>query len=328
MATKGGKNGSGVRTSIERFATGSCSGAASSLALQPFDLVKTRWQAHATALGKDAKPASAANLLGFTSSLVREEGVGSLWRGAVPSVGRVVIGVGVYFTTLESLLDAGGGAFMAGFLSRLLAVVVENPLTVVKARIEAAGKGGGGGGVGGIGGGSAGDAAQSGGGTIARLRRIAVHEGVTRGLFRGLGVSAVRDAPFSGVYLASYQAMRSMTRDIKAEGPRRLSDDATTMAISLVAGALATVATHPADVVKTRVQVGSATDGLAATTTGAIAAIARTEGARGFFRGVSLRLAKRPTQAALVWALYERFGPRGRSGTAPQARDEREERSR
>ena len=136
------------------------------------------------------------------------------------------------------------------------------------------------------------------------------HEGLSSGLFRGLGASIVRDAPFSGVYLASYQAMRSITT---TAGPRKLSDDATTMAISLVAGALATLATHPADVVKTRVQVGNVHDGLASTTSGAMVSIWRTEGPRGFFRGVSLRLAKRPTQAALVWALYERFGPRGKA---------------
>ena len=294
---KGGTRGGKVRTSGERFLTGACSGAVSSLALQPFDLIKTRWQAHAAALGKGAKPASATNLVAFTSCLVREEGVDSLWRGAAPSVGRVIVGVGVYFTTLESLLDAGTGAFAAGFLSRLVAVVVENPLTVVKTRIEASGKGG------------ARDIGRS-GGTITRLRSIALQEGVARGLFRGLGASAIRDAPFSGVYLACYQSMRSFTGASK--GPRSLSDDATTVAISLVAGALATLATHPADVVKTRVQVGSAKDGLASTTAGAIAAIARDEGARGFFRGVSLRLAKRPTQAALVWALYERFGPRAK----------------
>lgn len=72
-----------------------------------------------------------------------------------------------------------------------------------------------------------------------------------------------------------------------------------------LAGALASLVTHPADVVKTRLQVLQAarTRG----TFGILLDIARTERLTGLFRGASARIVRRTLMAAINWSIYEQL---------------------
>lgn len=69
------------------------------------------------------------------------------------------------------------------------------------------------------------------------------------------------------------------------------------------AGAIATMATHPFDVIKTRVQVR--TEGQYQSFFGTVRAVLRERGLAGMFDGASLRMSRKVLSSAIGWAVYE-----------------------
>ena len=61
----------------------------------PLDVVKTRLQS----IG--AKGSIVSNLM----QVVKENGVGALWKGATPRLGRLVFSGGIVFTIFESVVS-------------------------------------------------------------------------------------------------------------------------------------------------------------------------------------------------------------------------------
>lgn len=76
-----------------------------------------------------------------------------------------------------------------------------------------------------------------------------------------------------------------------------------------LAGSLATVVTHPPDVVRTRLQLrhalGGAGAGAAAQPRISMASIVRAEGGRALWSGVAPRVLRRTLQQGLTWTLFE-----------------------
>lgn len=70
-----------------------------------------------------------------------------------------------------------------------------------------------------------------------------------------------------------------------------------------VAGALATMATHPFDVIKTKVQVRKEEHYHSFFAT--VGIIWKQRGFSGFFDGASLRLSRKVASSAIGWAVYE-----------------------
>ena len=117
-----------------------------------------------------------------------------------------------------------------GGLARTFAACLMIPFTVVKTRAEA--------------GASHRSVAQA-------LATILATEG-PRGLARGLGPTLARDVPFSSLYLAFYELLKARLPPwVKAQSP-----EAGHLTAGLGAGLLASLVTQPADVVKTRMQLG------------------------------------------------------------------------
>ncbi|CAI5502793.1 unnamed protein product, partial [Closterium sp. Naga37s-1] len=145
-------------------------------------------------------------------------------------------------------------------------------------------------------------------GTVGGLMAIARSEGIA-GLYRGLGTTLLRDAPYSGIYLVLYSRMRSLIHDRISTDDGHAARTASTMAAGAAAGALATILTHPPDVVRTHLQLATlhATAGKPLTMLGATSAIYKSQGLPGFFRGVVPRVLKRSMQQALTWTLFERL---------------------
>ncbi|TFY79380.1 hypothetical protein EWM64_g4629 [Hericium alpestre] len=122
------------------------------------------------------------------------------------------------------------------------------------------------------------------------------------GLFRGFVASSMRDAPYAGLFIVCYEGIK---REASSALPP--SSQASSAMIhsgsAATAGAIATLATHPFDVIKTKMQIytGGRYQGLA----GTIRTVWKQRGTAGFFDGASLRLSRKIFSSAIGWAVYE-----------------------
>jgi solute carrier family 25 citrate transporter 1 len=79
------------------FAFGAIAGTITVYATMPFDVVKTKMQS------LDANKYK--SVLGCLRSVVQDQGVFGLWKGAVPRLGRLVFSGGIVFTVYEAVID-------------------------------------------------------------------------------------------------------------------------------------------------------------------------------------------------------------------------------
>ena len=87
------------------------------------------------------------------------------------------------------------------------------------------------------------------------FHQIYAREGL-RGLSCGLAPTLIRDAPYSGLYLMFYtQLKRRVGGALLDEDAGATVAGAVNFSCGLSAGFLASLVTHPADVVKTRMQL-------------------------------------------------------------------------
>ncbi|XP_010871307.1 mitochondrial glycine transporter B-like isoform X1 [Esox lucius] len=270
---------------LKAFMCGSLSGTCSTLLFQPLDLVKTRLQT----MQNNMKPgAPKVGMMTVFIQVVRTENVLALWKGVSPSFVRCIPGVGIYFSTFYSLKQHffpegrgpnAGEAVLLGAGARSVAGVCMLPVTVIKTRFESG--------------------RYNYVSVIGALKSVCETEG-PRALFSGLPATLLRDAPFSGIYVMFYsQTKRSLPQEVSSSPYAPLVN----FGCGVVAGVLASLATQPADVVKTHVQVSPAHW----TTKDAVGFIYREHGLRGFFRGAVPRSLRRTLMAAMAWTVYEQL---------------------
>ncbi|MCO5593093.1 hypothetical protein L7F22_047099 [Adiantum nelumboides] len=188
------------------------------------DLLKTRMQQEASA-DRLAFPSRGGprkrtqRLVNTTRLILHHDGWRGLWRGTGPTVARNVPGVALYFysvseirallarsaipyLSLPSSLSTGSsvhanastlarltvpGNLVSGAVARVAVGFLLSPVTVVKARFESS------------------HFSRNAYPSLAKaLGQIYRNEGV-KGLFRGFSATAMRDAPYAGIYLAAYE---------------------------------------------------------------------------------------------------------------------------
>ncbi|KAK0525270.1 hypothetical protein OC834_005234 [Tilletia horrida] len=351
-------------TAIPPWATltsGAVSGLASCVLLQPMDLLKTRLQQADARAPPAASPGSSSATSSSSNSsssrlvrtvrlVVQSEGVSGLWRGTTPTIIRNVPGVALYFwsvTELRGFLarsqvpvlspsapaqartsavgkgkEAGTGAgagstlpklgtagnLVSGAVARVTVGFILCPVTVIKTRYESSyfSK----------------DAYPS---ILGSFRSIYRTSGI-RGLYAGFTATALRDAPYAGIYLALYEGFKGVmgrAKDRAEEAVERRSgvapqqqqqQQADWLILSssgLLAGTLATVITHPFDVLKTRIQIRIDPPPSGASVSSALAkpgiiATARSIGVRGLlFDGLGLRCLRKGLSGAIGWTVFE-----------------------
>ena len=323
---------------------GTTSGFSSAVLLQPFDLLKTRVQQYSSQNGGLSRASSTSLWLRASrvSSLpvlralkeIRTEPhpIRQLWRGTLPSVIRTSLGSGLYFASLERLrrmaalsefknkqqnLDLSNRTsalpklsmttnLTIGALARASVGFIMMPITVLKVRFESdiytsspvATRG----------------VLRERGSTQKNpytglwtaTREIARTEGL-RGFFKGAGSTAIRDAPYAGIYLGFYEASKSVLAP--AIAPRGTAVDASSSTSALVnfssgalAAALATTITNPPDVVKTRLQLmpDKYINGFQT-----IRLMVKEEGLASLWGGLGLRVSRKALSSALAWTVYE-----------------------
>ncbi|XP_034933979.1 mitochondrial glycine transporter-like isoform X2 [Chelonus insularis] len=266
---------------LKSFLAGSFSGTFSTILFQPLDLVKTRLQN--TVNNHVSAPRNA--MLSTVVNIVQKENIFGLWRGMTPSITRVIPGVGLYFSTLhwlkhtvcpdESLTPLQ--AVSLGIAARTLSGSLLIPITVIKTRFE-----------------SGVYKYQSMG---EALRLIYKYEGV-RGLSSGLVPTLLRDAPYSGLYLMFYTQLKTIS-DRSCDGKQYIVMH---FGCGITAGILASIVTHPADVVKTKMQLYSHEFN---SLHNGVVFIYKKYGYKGFFKGMVPRMLRRTLMTAMAWTVYE-----------------------
>lgn len=299
-------------STLTRFLSGGFSATLTASLLQPLDVIKTTQQgrvleaitlARNQHLAPSPPPASSSSsLLSTASSLVKEEGFTSLWKGLNATVIRVFFGAGIYFVALKFTNDALGNrsAFAAGLIARSIATIIMTPVAVVKTRREWRGVDGEAKGAHSRWSSSANPLT-----TLRSVAHIARTEGVLS-LYSGVLPTLVRDAPFSGIFFAVYTNIKGALEDRTL---LFLPQSSKTFFAGLVAGATATLITHPADVLKTRLQIRSSNGAFAdgKVLLSELKNLLKEEGPRGLLVGVSARVVKRALSSALTWSLFEKW---------------------
>ncbi|MCJ1243761.1 hypothetical protein MMC30_000958 [Trapelia coarctata] len=307
------------------FLAGLSTGTLSAFLLQPADLLKTRLQQSPTT-------ALLPTLRSITSS---PHPLRLLWRGTLPSVIRTGLGSALYFSTLNALRQhvarsnllvppnipllspattsqpstlptqpssssalprlSNIANLTTGAIARAGAGFLMTPITVLKVRYE-----------------SSLYAYPS----LSSATRHILRTAGPRGFFAGFGATAIRDAPYAGLYVLFYEEAKRRLSTLYTITPTLLPNGAaasakemgTTRAAPInflsgvVAAVLATTITNPFDAVKTRIQLMPERYGNMAV---AGVRMVREEGVRSLFGGLGLRMGRKAVSSALAWTLYE-----------------------
>jgi len=289
----------------QQMLSGGLSGLATTICLQPFDLLKTRMQQGDGSLRLPTSHSSV--ILGTAREVITTNGIRGLWRGTSPSLVRNVPGVALYMTSLTQMRtflarspyfahvrrQSGSGEnvsvlpsltsqgnLIAGATTRVAVGFLLNPFSVLKARFE-----------------SNIYAYETLSGAFGSLVRQGPSE-----LLRGFLASSLRDAPYAGLFVVFYEGIKRETSYLI---PPKSNGEATVIhgLSAASAGAIATLATHPFDVIKTKVQVRSEDryHGFLRT----IYTIWTQRRVAGFFDGASLRITRKVFSSAIGWVVYE-----------------------
>ncbi|OAL50573.1 mitochondrial carrier [Pyrenochaeta sp. DS3sAY3a] len=299
----GGKSRS---SSYFHFFAGLSSGVLSAVLLQPADLLKTRVQ-----------QSRSNTLLSTIRSIASGPNpIRQFWRGTLPSTLRTGFGSAIYFSSLNalrrraSLIAAGksdavlkGGEHSSslpklsntanlatGAFARTWAGFVMMPITVLKVRYESS--------------------IYSYNSLFSASRDIFRTEGL-KGFFAGFGATAVRDAPYAGLYVLFYeQSKRKLstlaTKIEEKSGAGMQLSSSTSAGINFMSGVaaagLGTTITNPFDAIKTRIQL---MPGRYGNMVHAAKKMLAEDGVRSFFDGLGIRIARKAISSALAWTVYE-----------------------
>lgn len=179
---------------------------------------------------------------------------------------------------LGNLANLTTGAF-----ARVAAGLIVNPVTVLKVRYESS---------------------HYSYTSLAGAAKDIIRKEGPRGFFSGFGVTAIRDAPYAGLYVLIYEQAKAQLSNLTASQPISLATGSVT--INFVSGMLAaitaTTLTNPFDAIKTRIQI--APDKYK-NMLRAGKLMLHDEGVRSMFSGLSLRLGRKAISSALTWTVYE-----------------------
>ncbi|ERS95574.1 hypothetical protein HMPREF1624_08090 [Sporothrix schenckii ATCC 58251] len=146
-------------------------------------------------------------------------------------------------------------------------------------------------------------------GTLRTMRHILRHEGLA-GLWKGNVPAELLYVCYGAVQFTAYRATSVALDRVHAAAGTAPWPHTDSFVSGAAAGAAATAATYPLDLLRTRFAAqGSGADRVYATLRGAVRDIARDEGGRGFFRGLGPALIQIAPYMGAFFACYEGLKP-------------------
>jgi len=185
------------------------------------------------------------------------------------------------------------GNLLTGALARATAGFVLTPITVLKVRFESS--------------------YYSYPSLASAFRSILADSG-PRGFLAGFGATAVRDAPYAGLYVLFYERCKTQLSGLTVLNRQKdheghvIGNKVTVSAApvnfvsGIVAASAATAVTNPFDAIKTRLQLYPGRYG---NLVQAARLMVAEEGVRSLFDGLALRMARKAVSSALAWTVYE-----------------------
>ncbi|KAL2161509.1 hypothetical protein VTH06DRAFT_8071 [Thermothelomyces fergusii] len=142
-------------------------------------------------------------------------------------------------------------------------------------------------------------------GTLPTMGHILRHEGLA-GLWKGNVPAELLYVCYGAVQFTAYRSTTVFLRSALGEGA--LPPSAESFVAGAVGGGVATAATYPLDLLRTRF-AAQGNDRIYAGLWGAVRQIGRDEGARGFFRGLAPGVAQIVPYMGCFFAAYETLRP-------------------
>jgi len=281
---------------------GGIAGMAEALTCQPLDTIKVRMQLSKSGIRPGTKTrgfiATGAQIIRRETPLALYKGLGAVLSGIVPKMAIRFAAFEKYKGWLANKntgQTATGNVFIAGLGAGVTeAVAVVTPMEVVKIRLQAQQH-------------SLADPLE-----IPRYRNAAhavytiVREEGIATLYRGVSLTALRQATNQGVNFTAFQELKKFAQKSQPELTELPSWQV--MIIGLISGAMGPFSNAPIDTIKTRLQKATAVPGESAWTR--IVNIAsemwRQEGVRSFYKGITPRVLRVAPGQAVVFAVYER----------------------
>uniref|UniRef100_A0A1A8QQF2 Mitochondrial thiamine pyrophosphate carrier n=1 Tax=Nothobranchius rachovii TaxID=451742 RepID=A0A1A8QQF2_9TELE len=289
----------------EAAIAGSAAGLATRAIISPFDVIKIRFQLQIERVSSRRPEGKYCGILQASRSVYTEEGLSAFWKGHVPAQLLSVCYGAVQFVSFEFLTEVvhkstiydsqtPGVHFVCGGLAACSAAVACQPLDTLRTRFAAQGEP-----------------------KVYRNLRHAIStiwrsEGIVT-LYRGLSPTLVAAFPYAGLQFFSYNVFKKML------APSSKAGDSGGNVRSLIcgsgAGMVSKTLTYPFDLFKKRLQVGGFEKarvhfGKVRSYSGLIdcmVKIAKEEGLRGFFKGLSPSLLKAALSTGFTFFWYEFF---------------------
>lgn len=132
-----------------------------------------------------------------------------------------------------------------------------------------------------------------------------------RGFFSGFGATALRDAPYAGMYVLFYEMLKTQLGSLatppatsgKEPGKMRATlASSVNFTSAMFAGAACSVISNPFDAVKTRIQLQPQEY---RNIWNAAYKMVTRDGVRSLWDGLGLRMSRKALSSALAWTVYE-----------------------
>ncbi|XP_053194608.1 mitochondrial thiamine pyrophosphate carrier [Scomber japonicus] len=292
-------------SSHEVALAGSAAGMVTRALVSPFDVIKIRFQLQIEGLSSERREGRYWGLFQASRRIHTEEGLSAFWKGHLPAQLLSVCFGAVQFASFECMTEVvhkmtpydsqtAGVHFVCGGLAACSATVVCQPLDTLRTRFAAQGEP-----------------------KVYRNLRHAVStmcraEGVLT-FYRGLSPTLVAVFPYAGLQFFFYKVFKNFLDPQPKTG--NSGGNLRSLICGSGAGMISKTMTYPFDLFKKRLQVGGFEEARVhfgqvrsyRSMADCMVQIAKEEGVRGFFKGLSPSLVKAALSTGLTFFWYEFF---------------------